>query len=551
MAVPRLYEDQRVEPIRDLDELIARLTVAVEGLNDPIEFELLVDGLSRLCAERPEEFEARMAPLLLRVEKVLPGHASAALTLTYGGLNSALFKLVARWCGRDVRETHEERDSILGFLDVRLGHVSVRLRKRQAAPLLACPTHRPGWIDPREMAVRLEAHQQQGLEPSKHDFIQGILRLAPDTRAETLASVCGLEGKYAAAFRFALGGALEDASLPPAVLLAAGRARTPFAELTDLTSLPIEGPDGLEPARYSWQVNHSDAESQAHWARLHVSVEPWTPLQEKVRDLPTVLLHPWRHKADFAWEGQSGLNRWKATVWPANLDSYFALGARVHAGRYSQASLLRQRATFLEPLFDPSVPFSEMAQLHLALCLYEQAPEVTGLAIDALVELIRDGRCVGGELGGVLARLLATTVGHVSSRQFQHGHVGNVPHGGLIKLNRLGKHLETVARASVLHAHVCAEIVQASCATLTEPPRDLHHLLGPLNEWLSALEQGVRPELRPLLEKVTSGKSGALAKKLLQLPSTVNKRGQVLMEALKGRLQRCARWSGDSSLEKA
>ena len=92
------------------------------------------------------------------------------------------------------------------------------------------------------------------------------------------------------------------------------------------------------------------------------------------------------------------MNRWTTTVWPSNLDSCFSLGVRVHAAGYPETWFLRQRATFLEPLFDPGVPFSEMAQLLLAICLSEQAPEVTGMAVDVLIELIRDGRCVGRSL---------------------------------------------------------------------------------------------------------------------------------------------------------
>jgi hypothetical protein len=522
MAVPRLADDQRVQPVQTLDELIERLTVAVEGLDDPIEFELLVDGLSRLCDQRPDDFQARVTPLVRRVEKLVPEHDP--FTMTMGGLKFALFKLILRWCARDcVRGTRREHDSLLEFLDLRLGFVAVRISKQEAAPLLACPTHRSGWIDPREFVSRLEFYQQEGLEPAEHDLIQGLLRLAPDHRAGVLARVANLPGQCASAFRFALGGPLEDLSLPALVLVAAGRARTPFADLTELSSLAdVDGPDAFTPATYSWQVNHSDPESQTHWARLYISVQPGTIRPTIIRDIPTVLLHACRHMSDFASGGETGLNRWKGTVWPANLDPYFALGARVDAGLYRQVSLLKQRATFLEPLFDPNVPFSEMAQLHLALCLTEQAAEVTGLAVDALVELIRDGRCLGRELGGVLARMLSS---------------------GLIKLNRLGKHLDTVARASLLHAHVCAEIVQNSCLSLTEIPKGLHDLLAPLLQWLSALQRGFDPALRPLLETAASGKTGTLAKKLLSLTSSLQRREQLFLEALEGRVHRAEVWA--------
>jgi hypothetical protein len=46
MSIPRLHDDQRVQPIQTLEELIERLTIAIEDLNDPIEFELLLEGLS-------------------------------------------------------------------------------------------------------------------------------------------------------------------------------------------------------------------------------------------------------------------------------------------------------------------------------------------------------------------------------------------------------------------------------------------------------------------------------------------------------------------------
>ena len=120
----------------------------------------------------------------------------------------------------------QEGNTLLGFLEVRLG-LLVRVHAQQPGPLLACPTHRQGWIDPAEMAARLRAYHERGLEPAKHDFIQGVLRLAPDGRANVLASAGDLRDKYAAALRYALGGPLENTSVPAAVLIAAGRARRP------------------------------------------------------------------------------------------------------------------------------------------------------------------------------------------------------------------------------------------------------------------------------------------------------------------------------------
>jgi hypothetical protein len=560
MAVPRLDPAQRVEPIRTLDELIERLTVALETLDDAIEFELLLDGISRLCDQQPPDFDARLAPLVQRSETML--HQGRLPGVSLLGLRSPLIKVMRHWCGRDTTKTSDDRDSILGVLDVRIGTLMLRLRDQRAAPLLACPTHRPGWIDPVEMLRRLQWYEQQGAEPSQHDFIQGCLRLAPDHRTQTLAQASALRGRFAAAFRYALGGPLEDESLSHSIFIAAGRARTPFAKLEDggANGTPA-GPDAIEPARYCWDASQANAEEccpscgkplrtpharqffacGADWHRqereaggalkhrmaweavVRVDVQQPPLPSEHMRDLPTVLLHAWLIPKDMGISAgdDRAVLRWLGHVWPANPDSYFAIGIRLRRMPYMIASTYRLRAPFLMPLFDPDVPFTEMAQLLLALALNQAEPEVTGLAVDALIELIRDGRCVGSELGGVLRVLLQQDY---------------------LKLNRLAKHLETAARASPLHAYVCAEVVQTTCSQLADIPKDLHHLLGPLLEWLTAGGQSVHSDLRPILTRVTTGKAGALAKRLLQLTPAPERGMQFLLDSLAGRLHRVRRW---------
>ncbi|MFL5245722.1 MAG: DUF6493 family protein [Gemmataceae bacterium] len=528
MKVPRLYPQNRLAPVQTLDELIERLTIAVEGLTDALEFELLLDGLSRLCDQRPDDFDARIAPLASRLSSLTETRFAgwSPFNMSLLGLRGPLFKLILRWTDQLVSTISQEESTLLQFLEGRLYFVSYRIGKRRAAPLLGCPTHRPGWIDCEEMRRRLEWYQEKGQEPSVPDFVQGMLRLAPDGRADTLSRSAGLQGRMGIAFRYALGGPLEDASLAPPLLVSAGRARAPFVELPELHPFADTlGAGASYPARYSWRLK-SAAEATTKnrpWAKppdapqVLFSEEPARGPFESIRNMPTVLLHDWQINHSLGWPPHS----WVATIWPADLQPFFAAGVSIPHSDYMTADLLRQRAAFLEPLFDPEVPFSEMAQVLLAICLGQKEPQVTGLAVDALIELIRDGRCAGPELGAVLARMLPA---------------------GEIKCNRLGKHLETVAQASLLHAHVCAEVVQTACAALTEIPRDFHCLLGPLLEWLTSLQEPIREPLPSLLQKAQSGKTGSLAKRLLLLSGSPEKRGQVLLEALRGRVQRAERW---------
>jgi hypothetical protein len=558
MAVPRLDPSQRIDPIQTLDELIERLTVAVETLEDGVEFELLMDGMSRLCDQRPADFDARAAPLLHRTGKVVP--RGAVVGLPFLGLRAPVIKLVRRWCDRDVTDSHEERDSILGFLDVRVRILSMRLRKKESAPLLACPTHRSGWIDARVMLERLAWFEQNQVEPSQYEFIQAILRLAPDHRAETLSAAQTLNGKVASAFRYVLGGPLPD-ELPPSFLVAAGRARAPLAALGAAeTSEALTGPDAAQPARYSWDEHLLTAETPTacpscgqklrtpearqcfkcgadwhqverveptHWfprgALVRLAVEPTVPPLERIRDQPTVLLHTWLipFESGFPGSGGNGVLKWVRTVWPSNLDPFFVIGIRLRTVDFMSASVYRLRAPFLEALLDPDVPFTDVAQLLIALALSQAEPEVTGLAVDALIEVIRDGRCVGPELGDVVGRLLL---------------------GDQVKLNRLAKHLEIIARVSAVHTHVCAQVAQVACSKITEIPNDMHYLLGPLLEWLTSLNQSVRPELRPILEQTTRGKAAGLARRMLALQETSGVGVRVFREALQGRLERVRRW---------
>jgi hypothetical protein len=530
MSVPRLYQDGRVAEIASRDELIQRLTVSVEALNDPLEFELLVDGLSRFCGDTTGDFSAQTAPLLHRVtqlmakDKIARGISAEAFEwdVESRGLRAPLFQLILAWCTGETREPIPVRMKvrIFHYLRTRMEALESRIRNRQAAPLLACPTHRGGWIDPASMHRRLQWHQQHGVEPMQHDFLQGVLRLAPDGRAKVLKEAASLCGTYAPAFRFALGGPIEDADLPTAVWVAAGRARSPFAAVIDHHACDVAGgPDAFQSARYSWNALK---ERHPFLARIELSVEP--PVQPSGEELesPSRMIHDWELCPEVSWIplGANGLNRWVALVWPTNLDPFLSAGARIRTPQYNPSALFRQMTSLLEPLFDPDVPFTELARIVVASALSKEEPEVTGLAVDILIEMIRDGRCSGRELGEVMHRMAGT---------------------GLFRPNRLAKHFDTVSRVSLLHTHVCAQIVQTACASTTQDRKDLHHLLGPLVEWLTATGEEVNPEFRRVLTEITSGKARALAGKLLAL-KMCGDRHAILLDALAGRLERVKRW---------
>jgi hypothetical protein len=525
LAIPRCYPDARLTPIHDPDELIERLSTAMEALSDPDEFELLLDGLSRCCEPRPEDFPARTAPLLHRIQQLVPKWGNFEVSLLTLGLRGALINLVRCWCDAGPAELKTEPDKlgVYWFLSHRVRELSLRIRAKRPAPLLGCPTHRHGWIEPIEFVRRLNDWRARGIDLDKHDLIQGLLRLAPEGREAARREAGEVPGEFGMAVRYALGSERETGDISRSLVLAAGRARQPRGELTELVGLlGAAGPDGASPATYQWSVRMIQGR-YGSGKEPDLAIDPVPADSEPaVASRPTILLHSWK-PLEFAHQGPD--IRWVATAWPHQLDPFFAAGARALTMALEKpSSTWRPSTPFVEALLEPDTPFSEMAQLLLAVALVSRDAGASGLAVDVLIQACGDGRCVGPELGGVLGRLLAEDV---------------------VAANRLAKTLDTAARASPLHMHVCSQVVQTALAPLSSFPRDLHHLLGSLLEWLTALDQPLGGGARAALEKVSGGgKTKTLATTLLQRRGAAGKAGRqaLVAEALRGRMERARRW---------
>jgi hypothetical protein len=354
------------------------------------------------------------------------------------------------------------------------------------------------------------------------DLMQAFLRLAPDGRREALADAGALRGEAGAAARFALGGEETPGELR-GFWIAAARARDPFGEFPVLLEKYGEpGPDMAMPAHYAWEfvkpVDYSQMKST-----LFVKVTP--PPQGHI-DCPTVLLHCFR---ETFWAMGSVLEiRCGATVWPANQEPTFVRGAcAIHSRLNSPASALSPTAPYLEPLLDQDVPLGPMACLAVVMGLVSKDAGTKGMTLDVLIAAIADGRCDGKDLGELLARLSQNA--------------------GVIRLNRVAEGLSEIARAGLLHQYAAATLADAflgTCYVLkADIPSDIHHLLAPLREWLTALGSGLGQDARAFLQTIgAGGKTGSLAKALVAMPASSALHRQVILEALRGRIERARCW---------
>ena len=145
--VPVLSGVARIEPIRDLDELIDAVAHAIESVDGADEVERILDGVSRLCAERPSDFEARTAPLCKRLGRLFPSEETRALTNSWGV--AGIPTVLAAWLrpGEGAAGGRVPRRGVFEWMEKRLRELARQVRKRRAQPLASAPTHAGGWIE--------------------------------------------------------------------------------------------------------------------------------------------------------------------------------------------------------------------------------------------------------------------------------------------------------------------------------------------------------------------------------------------------------------------
>ena len=219
------------------------------------------------------------------------------------------------------------------------------------------------------------------------------------------------------------------------------------------------------------------------------------------------------------------------------LEGWFAHGANKFA-RADNRYEAEQNKKFLEKLYDLDIPLKQMALLTLVMALSADDKVLQGAALEALIQVIEDGRLNSDKLAATVQTLRAfekPTNKDEYGKQF-------------IFLNRYAKALKTVALTSPYHALVVARSIEHMLiGDPLEPPQHLHALLEVLLELYVQQEQSITlAEARNYLSAIKiSGKTEKLIKQLLALKPGSNAdaiRLQALGYALEMRIARAQRW---------
>ncbi len=159
----------RLEAVASVDELIELGAALLEAQGNGDDAERFLDGVSRLCGERPPE----------RLTAGLVKQAREATAAYYGlGGWNLIGTVVKAWAAGERPPKRSYRGSAIAFLLDRVNEVALRAARQQPRALLACPTHSGGWLDPDILAEREHGFGRFRNRPNPADRFQAQLRAA-------------------------------------------------------------------------------------------------------------------------------------------------------------------------------------------------------------------------------------------------------------------------------------------------------------------------------------------------------------------------------------
>jgi hypothetical protein len=545
--IPRLDLHRTIVPLKTLDDLIDAAAAALESRDDYDAFERVLDGVSRLCDQRPADFEQRMGPVRNRCKQLLsrteqlpfygndPHFHLIGVVLAWVSRDCGSFRAV-KWHNHPAVEYRIDGELHQGFaesvkhptdpLGIRAMRLAERAARAESAVLLSAPTHHGGWVHSAVLAERVRAQDEKFAED--FDSVLALLRLAPEGRSQALEIINNVRGEFASACRYALGDSAAPQAEPVWLWVAASRARSPWQTDHRLVSLvKSAGPDAAEQVDVDFKIG-----DVKKFSPLKLQVRPALPRELDPR-LLTVRL--WRHAVHGSGERfeaeQAARIRGAQSVWPTAMEAVCAAGARKIAENLDWWSANWGHRTYFEPLLDADLPLREMARLLLVLGLAAKEPGERGLATDVCIAAIGDRRLDGDQLGKTMSRLWPS---------------------GLITLTRWADSLGQAARPSALHAETvrCA-LDLALAATPKKLPGDLHALLGLLLELVHETGTPISSTTRTVLARFGgSNKASRIAKELVERSgaSSASRIAEIMHADAEARIIRAERWHARQTL---
>ena len=339
-----LHHSRALQPLTHIPDLVERMAYVLENPVDVDEWERVAEALVRL-APIPAHDHAAFLTLKKRARR---------LDWNTKPLAFALARLMACAVGGEdtapgvMQIQPNEAINAQSFIAWRAHSLIAQAAKGLGLTPLSAPTHRGGFIDPRQLEARMAAYQQAGASLSASELAFARMRLMP-TGANAMAALT-----------------------------------------------------------FDWQVTSSDRNDGGYvFHTLDVNCSP-QPQAGNDHDYAALLCAKHAKGMRRGNEHEASLIRFAASLQPADLEPFFAEAAHAIGNNLDWWEAQWQNRAYLDVLLEPSTNMFPMARLALGLALAGKEPGQTALAVDALARSVQDGRLGIAAMAGTLARLWAT-----------------------------------------------------------------------------------------------------------------------------------------------
>ncbi len=286
----------------------------------------------------------------------------------------------------------------------RNGDILGQVQVGHALPILCAPTHEHGMITPAALVTRLTHYEAAKVPPSPYDMTLALLRLDAEGRDDARAGLRP-DNEMMRALTFALGGEMQIGKTKW-LWVAAAAARNDRKDTPRIAKLSgVSAPDVGCVARYQFVAS---CRKSVPYSFPQVRVRTTPPIKKM---LPNTYLTGLFHLTTVgAFNGsvsghQADDIRWAGTLWPQNLEPFFAQGICLFdaAQKLSNSPF----AAFVEPILTARTALGPMGHNLLALYLASTDGAVRGLAVEGLITCIERDLLDVETFAGATRRLIA------------------------------------------------------------------------------------------------------------------------------------------------
>lgn len=481
---------ETVVPVASAEEAVATYLTLLEDCRNPLLMERAMDGMARFA----QEAAPLLAPLGKRAAQVMKRHLQGGYDAGkfYQDLIAAIGLAWATGTTADAQMATNSRmiwpDSYQDKFLSRADELLRQSRQGHDLPMLSLPTDNRGYLCPLVFENRQAQYRKSGCNPGPVDFRLALLRLAPENRAEALATL-PQDTENERAFAYALGADLKPEK-DTQLWAMAWSSRLPVMTEPKLPAIPGAGvPVALN---FDPTVKRQDTYS---WPLVQVTCPP---LPDKAAAmlcfgapyLPKPFAEPTPNPS---WLADS--SPWVGFLRPVHTELYLAEG--INAFWHDDKLAVHPCLRFLDPFFRPELIAGPVAHALLAYYLVAADPAIGARATDALATLIAQGNFDARQFGQAANKLIFDAK---------------------IPLRRWVKRMTEVAAISASHAAAVRGGLEALIYDMPgDLPRDFGAILDLLYELSIATNTAPSTCLPELAKIKAGGKTGSMAKKLMAM----------------------------------